>query len=126
MSLVTLIGAILITFALLLYGIGFINIQRFKLITPGVMIFISFGVLMDLAAVSLMIMGAESTPFTAHGLIGYSATITMLINLFLIWRIYLINGMHSKIGKNVITYSKLAFGWWVITYITGSLMVLWE
>ncbi len=125
MKLVTLLGAILITFALLSYGIGFISIQRFKIITSGVLIFLSLGVLLDIVAVSLMIAGAKTTPFTWHGLIGYSASVTMIINLILVWQIYIKKGMYSKIRKSVITYSKFAFGWWLITYITGSLMVLW-
>ena len=125
MKLVTLLGAILITFALLSYGIGFISIQRFKIITSGVLIFLSLGVLLDIVAVALMIAGTEKTPFSSHGLLGYSASILMIVNLILIWQIYIKTGMHSKIRKSVVTYSKFAFGWWVITYITGSLIVLW-
>jgi len=72
-----------------------------------------------------MVLGTEGTPFTPHGFIGFSATLTMFVNFILVGRIFLKNGMHSKIQKSIVTYSKYAFGWWVLTYITGSLMVLW-
>ena len=127
MNLISLTGAFIITLALLSYGIGSISVQRFKTVTSGVLIFLSLGVFLDLVAVTLMIMGmeADGTAFTLHGILGYSATLTMLIDLFLIWRTYLKNGMQSKISKPLVIYSKFAYSWWVIAYITGSLLVLW-
>ncbi|MEZ5103113.1 MAG: hypothetical protein R2757_01335 [Draconibacterium sp.] len=125
MSLLSLIGALLITMALLSYGLGSISVQRFKIITPGVLVFLTLGVALDLLAVSFMIFGTNGNLFSIHGILGYSATITMLINLILIWRSFYKNGLQSKIEKRVVTFSKYAYGWWVITYITGSLLILW-
>lgn len=125
MYLFSVIGAFIITLALLSYGIGSISVQRLKLVTPGVLIFLSLGVLLDFVAVVFMILGSYTSPFYLHGFLGYSAILTMTIDLVLIWRFYLRNGMYAKISKPLITYSKIAYGWWLIAYITGSLLVIW-
>ncbi|HSH20364.1 MAG TPA: hypothetical protein VLA03_07910 [Draconibacterium sp.] len=123
---ISIAGAFIITVALLLYGIGSISVQRFKIITPGVLVFISLGVLFDLVAVTFMIVGSSKGAFTAHGILGYSATLTMVIDLILIWRSFIKRGLDSVIEKAVLLYSKFAYGWWIIAYITGSLMIIWQ
>jgi len=125
MKLISLSGAFLITLALLSYGIGSIAIQRFKLISSGVLIFLTLGVILDIIAVTFMIIGSENGPFTFHGILGYTAMLTMMINMILIWRCFFKNGLESVIDNKIVTYSKYAYGWWVIAYLTGSLMVLW-
>lgn len=126
MNILSIIGAFIITLAFLSYGIGSISVQRFKVVTPGVLIFISVGVVLDIVAVVFMISGSRNTPFSLHGFLGYSAILTMVIDLFFIWRSYHRNGWDSVISKPLITYSKFAYGWWVIAYITGSLLVIWK
>lgn len=118
-------GAFVITIALLLYGIATIAIQRFKFITQGVLIFLTLGVLLDLVAVSFMIIGSNKGAFTEHGILGYTATLTMIVDLVLVWRCYFKNGLDSTIKKSVLLYSKIAYAWWLITYITGSLIIIW-
>ena len=126
MNPMSLIGAFLITMALLSYGIGCISVQRFKIVTKGVVFFISLGVFLDLIAVTFMIIGSENSPFSYHGFLGYSAMITIIVDLYLIVRIYMKNGKDSLIGKKVLLYSKIAYAWWVIAYFTGSVLVLWN
>lgn len=126
MNILSIIGAFIITLAFLSYGIGSISVQRFKVVTPGVLIFISIGVVLDIVAVVFMISGSRNTPFSLHGFLGYSAFLTMVIDLFFIWRSYKRNGRDSVINKALITYSKIAYGWWVIAYFTGSLLVIWK
>ncbi len=125
MNPLSLIGAFVITLALLSYGIGSISIQHFKLTTRGVLFFLTLGVLLDITAIMFMISGSNKGVFTFHGILGYSATTTMLIDLALIWRCFIKNGLDSVIQKSILLYSKIAYGWWLITYITGSLMVIW-
>jgi hypothetical protein len=120
-----ILGAFVITLALLSYGIGNIAVQRFKIVTPGVLIFQTLGVLLDITAVSLMIINSSKGAFTPHGLLGYSAMLTMIINLVLIWWWYVKNGFDTIISKPILLYLKIAYGWWVIAYITGSLLVIW-
>jgi len=73
-----------------------------------------------------MIIGSHKGPFTPHGILGYSATLTMVSDLVLIWRCYYKNGIDSIIKDSILLYSKIAYGWWLIAYLTGSLIVLWK
>lgn len=125
MNPLSIVGAFLITLALLFYGISSIAVQRFKIVTPPVLTFITLGVLTDLVAVTFMIIGSDKGAFTPHGILGYTATLTMIVDVGLMWQIYLKSGFDSVINKSVLLYSKIAYGWWVIAYITGSLLVLW-
>ena len=126
MNPLSIVGAFLITLALLFYGISSIAAQRFKIITPSVLSFITLGVLTDLVAVTFMIIGSDKGVFTLHGILGYTATLTMIVDVGLMWQIYLKSGFDSVIKKPVLLYSKIAYAWWVIAYITGSLLVLWQ
>jgi len=125
MNILSIIGAFLITLALLSYGIAYITVQRFKIITPGILSFLTLGVALDLAAVTLMIIGSSKSAFSLHGILGYTATTTMLIDLVLIWKCYFKNGFDSRIRSSVLLYSKIAYAWWIIAYLTGSLLVIW-
>jgi hypothetical protein len=125
MNPLSIVGAFLITLALLFYGISSIAAQRFKIVTPPVLTFITLGILTDLVAVTFMIIGSDKGVFTPHGILGYTATLTMIIDVGLMWKIYLKSGFDSVINKSVLLYSKIAYAWWLIAYITGSLLVLW-
>jgi len=122
----SIVGAFIITLALLSYGIGNIAVQQFKIVTPGVLIFLTLGVLLDVVAVTFMIIGSSKGAFTLHGILGYSAMLTMIVNLILIWQWYFKNGFDTMINNSILLYSKIAYGWWVIAYITGSVMVIWK
>lgn len=126
MKLISLSGAFLITLALLSYGIGSISIQRFRLVTSGVLIFITLGVILDIIAVTFMIIGSLNTPFSLHGILGFSAVLTMIIDMILIWRCFFKNGLESVIDKRIVTYSRYAYGWWVLAYLTGSVLIIWK
>ncbi len=125
MNPLSLIGAFVITFALLSYGIGSISVQHFRLISRGVLIFLTLGVLLDFGAIIFMISGSNKGIFSFHGILGYSATLTMVIDVALIWRCYVRNGLDSGIKKSILLYSKISYGWWLIVYITGSLLIIW-
>jgi len=122
----SIIGAFIITLALLSYGIGSISVQRFKLVTPAVLTFLTLGVVLDLTAVTFMIIGSGNSAFSIHGILGYSAMATMVLDTFFIWRLFLKNGFDSEISKTIVTYAKFAYLWWVIAYLTGSLLVIWK
>lgn len=120
----SLTGAVLVTFSLLSYGIASISIQRFKMATSIVLWFLIAGVFLDISATCFMIIGSQNTPFTLHGFLGYSALTTMIVDLILIWMFYKKNGLNAFLSKQLLMYSKFAYGWWVIAYITGSLLVI--
>ncbi len=125
MNIISLFGAFLITLALLSYGIASIAIQRFKIVTTGMLIFLSLGVILDLIAITFMISGSTKGIFTLHGILGYSATLTMISDLFLILKNYFKNGFDSIIDNSVLLFSKIAYAWYLFVYITGSLLIIW-
>ncbi len=126
MNPIALVGAFVITVSLLMYGIGSITLQRFKIIVPGVLVFLTLGLVCDIIATTLMIIGAQETPFSLHGIVGYSALMVMFVNVFYVWRVFLKYGIDSKANYNLLLYAKYAYGWWIIAYFTGSLLILWR
>ena len=124
MNLISMIGAVLVTFALISYGIGSVFLQRFKKIVKRVLWFLTIGLSLDISATICMILGSTNSPFTVHGFLGYSALLVMMIDLSMVWRIYLRKGLNAAVQKPLLVYAKLAYGWWVIAYITGSLLVI--
>lgn len=124
MNPVTMAGAFIITLSLLSYGIGSITLQRFKLISSGVLIFLSLGICLDLIAIILMFIGSDNSAFSFHGLIGYSALLVMLIDVVWVWRAKMKKGRNTTASRKLLIYSKVAYGWWVIAYFTGSLIII--
>ena len=124
MNTLSIIGATIVTLALISYSIGIITEQVKKKIIPRVLIFITLGVVLDITATAFMILGSKNSPFTPHGFIGYSALLLMLIELVRIWRAYNKLGMNAVVPKGVHLYSRYAYIWWVVAYITGSLIAM--
>lgn len=125
MTSLSIIGAFIVTLSLLSYGIGCFSLQRFKSVSPGVLWFLSLGVFLDIVATVFMIIGSKSPGFTLHGLLGYSALLVMLIDVVFVWSEY-IKDKHTFVGKGLLIYSKIAYGYWVIAYLTGSLLIIWR
>jgi len=126
MNFISMTGAFIITLALLSYGIGSITLQRFKMVSPGVLWFFTTGVSLDIIATAFMIVGSQNTPFTLHGFLGYSAMATMITDTIFVWRVYLKENINAVIDKKLLLFSKMAYLWWVIAYITGSILVIWR
>ena len=124
MNIFSMIGAGVVTLALISYSVGIITGQRSKKVSKAVLTFITIGVLLDITATSFMIIGSTNSPFTFHGFIGYSALLAMLIDMLLLWRAKSKNGINSSTKKSLSVYSLVAYVWWVVVYISGSLMVM--
>lgn len=123
MKVYSMIGSLIVTLALLFYSIGFVKEQRKKLVTSSVLLFFSLGVILDISATILMILGSSNGMFTLHGLLGYSALLGMCIDAVLLWQHKFKNGSEAPVSKKLNTYSKIVYFWWVIAFITGGLMV---
>ena len=119
-----MIGSAVVTIALLFYSIGFFKERRGRIVARDVLTFFTIGVLFDISATVLMIIGSSRGMLTIHGAIGYSSLTGMLIETTLLWRQYLKTGTGSLIGKKLHVYSAIAYTWWVMAYITGGLLVL--
>jgi uncharacterized repeat protein (TIGR03987 family) len=124
MNTLSIIGASIVTLALISYSIGILSEQIKKKLIPRVLIFITLGVALDITATIFMILGSKNSPFTYHGFIGYSALLVMLIELVRIWSTYNKRGMGAEVPRGVHLYSRYAYIWWVIAYITGSLIAM--
>ncbi len=116
-------GSVIVTLALISYSIGVISEQMSKKLSPKIMVFITTGIALDITATVFMITGSPNSPFTLHGFLGYSALAVMLVDVILIWKLRISNGIGATVPSKLHQYSRYAFLWWVIAYITGGLMV---
>ncbi len=116
-------GSIIVTLALLSYTIGILTEQRKRVVGNIVLAFLTIGVVLDIIATTCMIIGSESSPFTVHGILGYSSLTAMLIDCILIWRFRLKQGIAAAVSSGLHMYSRLAYIWWVLAYITGAVLV---
>ncbi|MCF8372431.1 MAG: hypothetical protein K9H64_12455 [Bacteroidales bacterium] len=123
MNTYSLVGAIVVTFALISYTIGIISEQRSKRVNRMVLIFLSIGIVLDIFATACMILGSPNSPFTFHGFVGYSGLAAMLTDTILIWRLYAKNELNVTVPRNLHLYSRYAYLWWVGAFITGALLV---
>jgi len=117
------IGTTIVVFALISYSIAIITEQRKKHILKSVLIFLTLGVLLDITATTFMIIGSSKGPLTLHGFLGYSSLTAMTIDTILIWRLKLKNGIGTIVPKGLHLYSRYAYIWWVLAFITGGLLV---
>ena len=117
-------GVVIVNFALIFYSVAFINVQRRPFTTGFFLSFLMAGLFCDSLSTVFMIAGSRNIPFTAHGILGYTALAAMLIDTALHWRHRLKNGPTLKINGPLVIYNRLAFGWWVIAYVAGAIMSL--
>ena len=121
---ISMIGAFIVTLALISYSIAVIGEIRKRHITKSILSFLITGLILDITATTCMIIGSTNSPFTLHGSLGYSALTLMLIETILIWRFYKAYGLNVKVDKSLHRYTVIAYSWWVIAYITGSMLVM--
>ena len=126
MNLISIIGAFVITLSLLAYGIGSISLVRFRLVGSIVLTFLSLGILFDIVAISLMMIGARDSYFSPHAIVGYTAFSVMLILALWVWKNFMTQGKDSKASIKLVAYTKMAYFVWVSAYLLGSIMVIWR
>jgi len=119
------VGTRVVVLALMFYTVAFIIAQKKKLL-PSLLLFQSAGLILDLAATSLMILGSKNSPFTIHGMFGYSALAAMLIETFLLWRLRFTAGFGEMFSRMLHFYTKFAYIWWVLAFVLGSVLVLFK
>lgn len=123
MNLYLQLGTSIVILALTSYSIAIITEQRTKIISRKVLFFLTLGVCLDIVATAFMIFGSSKGGFTLHGFLGYSSLIGMFIDAVLIWRLKSKKGINSVVPKNLHIYSRYAYLWWVMAFITGGLLV---
>ena len=123
MKIASMIGSMIVTIALVFYTVGFTKERRRRLVTSQVLFFYTIGVILDITATIFMIIGSSRGMLTVHGFIGYSSLLGMLADTFLLWRHYLKEGSEKNVNQKLHLYSRIAYIWWVLAYITGGLLV---
>jgi len=123
MSPVLIAGVLIVNLALIAYSIAVITQQRKKLVNSFILTFLTSGVILDITATICMIIGSENSFITFHGLIGYLALAVMLIDGILLWKLWLKTRKSSEVPTKLHLYSRYAYAWWVVAYITGALIV---
>lgn len=122
MSSTILAGVVTVNLALLAYSIGIFLEQRRHQITQTVILFLTIGVVCDVVATGLMIAGSSHGPFTLHGLLGFSALAAMVTETVLAWR-HRLERRDGEVSIGLHWYSRIAYGWWLVAYITGAILV---
>ena len=117
-------GTRIVVLALIFYSIGILTEQRKHRVTNLVLIALTIGIATDITATAFMILGSPNSPFTLHGFLGYSALAAMLIDTISIWRFRLKNGGNTSVSKKLHLYSRYAYIWWVVAFVSGSLLVI--
>lgn len=126
MNLYLQIGTSVVVFALISYSIGIITEQRIKHISKQVITFVTLGVILDIAATFFMIIGSDKGGFTLHGFIGYSSLLGMLIDVILMWVRIVRHGINTHVPNSLHLYTRYAYIWWVLAFITGGVLVLFR
>lgn len=123
MKTISIIASFVVTVALVFYSIGFTKENKRRLITGNVLLFYTVGVCLDITSTIMMIIGSSKGMLTVHGMIGYSSLLGMLIDTVLLWRHNSRKGPGREVNRGLHVYSRIAFIWWIIAYITGGLLV---
>jgi Flp pilus assembly protein protease CpaA len=117
-------GTKIVVLALIAYSVAILTEQKSHRVSNRVLIFLTLGIILDIAATTFMILGSGNTPFTLHGVIGYSSLGAMLIDTVLIWRHRLNSSATEEVPRPLHLYSRYAYIWWIIAFITGGLLVM--
>jgi hypothetical protein len=117
-------GTKIVILALIAYSIAILTEQKIHRVSNRVIIFLTAGIILDITATIFMIIGSSNTPFTLHGFIGYSSLAAMLVDTALIWNHRLKSGKEKTVPKSLHLYSRYAYIWWIIAFITGGTLVL--
>lgn len=123
MSPVLVAGVIIVNLALISYSVAIITEQRKKVVSGFILMFLTTGVILDITATICMIVGSKNSFITFHGLIGYLALALMLIDAVMLWKLSLAKGKGSPVSRKLHLYSRYAYVWWIIAYVTGAVIV---
>jgi hypothetical protein len=118
----TMLAVTIVTLALLCYTVGTVAQQRSRRVTGSVIGFLGVGVALDIIATVFMILGSGKV-LTLHGLIGYTALAGMLVEVGIAWRWRRRRG-GERITDPMALYSKVAYGYWVLAFVSGGLMAM--
>ena len=123
---VTIAGIFFVHIALILYTLFIIFENRKQKTTKSVLVFITLAVIFDIAATTCMMIGTTRTYFTFHGILGYTGLLLMVADAVLLWNYKLKSGAEILISNSLNLFSKIAYIWWIIAFITGVLVSIFR
>jgi hypothetical protein len=121
---ILLVGTTIVNLALISYSVAIITEQRKKIINNKILTFLTLGVILDISATVCMIIGSSRSGITFHGMLGYSSLTGMFIDSLLIWKFRHNNKIGAFVTKKLHIYSRVAYIWWIIAYVTGAVLVM--
>ena len=116
-------AVVVVQLALLSYTVFIVLEQRAHRVTPGARRWLTAGVVFDVISTLGMMLGTSGPILTFHGIIGYSALAAMVADLALLRRHVARHG-DAEVPRGLHLYSRFAYLWWVVAYVTGSVLVL--
>lgn len=125
MNTVILIGVVFVHLALIFYTIFIIKEFRIQKTTNSIVFFLIAAVIFDIIATSSMMIGSTAeTYFTVHGILGYIGLTAMIVDAILVVKHRINKGAEALVSKGLNTYTKLAYAWWIVAFITGVMVAM--
>jgi hypothetical protein len=126
MAEITKVGIFFVHFALIFYTLFILFESKRQRTDNLVLLLISFAVLFDITATACMMIGTTRTYFTFHGIMGYIGLLLMIIDFILLIRHRIKFGVDTLITKQLYVYSKIAYFWWIIAFVTGVIVSIFR
>jgi len=126
MAKVTIVGIFFVHLALILYTLFIIYESKKQKTTKSVLFLITLAVIFDIVATTCMMIGTTRTYFTFHGIMGYIGLLLMIVDATLLWKFKFKQGVETIISKSLNLFSKIAYAWWIVAYITGVLVSIYR
>ena len=121
---ILIVGTSKVTLALISYTLFIFSERKTKRAGNKVLLFLTIGVIFDITATICMVIGSSKSPFTLHGILGYSSLLGMVTDAFFTWRSMYKYGKDSPLSVSLHTSTLISSCWWIFASITGFLLVL--
>lgn len=118
MSPVILIGVVAINLALVAYTVGIIAAHRRRRATALVLGGFAVAVALDVVATGCMVAGSSKSWFTAHGVVGYTALLVMVVAVGRLWALSR-TGRDVEIPAGLHGFLRGAYVLWLLAYGIG-------
>ncbi|HAB54122.1 MAG: hypothetical protein A2315_01665 [Ignavibacteria bacterium RIFOXYB2_FULL_35_12] len=126
MAEITKVGILFVHLALIFYTLFILLEGKKQRAANIVLLLITFAVLFDIIATACMMIGTTRTYFTFHGIMGYIGLLLMVIDYILLLKYRIKYGAETLISKPLYVYSKIAYYWWLIAFITGVIVSIFR
>lgn len=125
MSTLTLVEILLASLALAAYTVMIITIRKKNVVNKFIAAYVTLGISFDIMSVYLMFIGSSHSNVSVYAFLKYSALGLMLIVISLLWKIYITHRQSETLLPNkTLTFTRLAYGWWVIVYVITVILVV--